>query len=56
MIRDHSDHGTSNELMNPCPEWIHHLMQQDSSDLGQLILIQIIPVECTPSVIYEKMK
>ena len=31
-------------------------MQQDSSDLGSLILIQIIPVERTPSVIHEKMK
>ena len=56
MIRDHSDHGTSNELMNPCPEWIQNLMQHDSSDLGSLILIQIIPVERIPSVIYEEMK
>ena len=23
MIRDHLDHGRSNELTNPCPEWIH---------------------------------
>ena len=21
--QDHSDHGRSSELMNPCPEWIH---------------------------------
>ena len=26
MIRDHSDHGRSNEPMNPCPEWIHQLI------------------------------
>ena len=26
MIRDHSDHGRSNELMNPCPEWIHRFI------------------------------
>ena len=23
MIRDYSDHGRSNEPMNPCSEWIH---------------------------------
>ena len=23
MIRDHLDHGRSNELTNPCPEWIN---------------------------------
>ena len=23
MIRDHSDYGRSNELVNPCPEWTH---------------------------------
>ena len=23
VIRDHLDHGRSNETMNPCPEWIH---------------------------------
>ena len=23
VIRDQSDHGRSNEPMNPCPEWIH---------------------------------
>ena len=23
MIRDHSDRGRSNQLMNPFPEWIH---------------------------------
>ena len=23
MIRDHLEHGRSNELTNPCPEWIN---------------------------------
>ena len=41
MIRDHSDHGRSNEPKNPCPEWINHL--------GSLILIRIIPKERTLS-------
>ena len=41
MIRDHSDHGRSNEPNNPCPEWIHHL--------GSLILIRIISKERTLS-------
>ena len=26
VIRDHSDHGRSNEPMNPCPEWIHRFI------------------------------
>ena len=26
VMRDHSDHGRSNELMNPCPEWIHQFI------------------------------
>ena len=26
VIRDHSDHGRSNERMNPCPEWIHRFI------------------------------
>ena len=26
VIRDQSDHGRSNELMNPCPEWIHRFI------------------------------
>ena len=25
-IRDHLDHGRSNEPMNPCPEWIHRFI------------------------------
>ena len=24
--RDHSDHGRSNELVNPCPAWIHRFI------------------------------
>ena len=24
LIQDHSDHGRSNDPMNPCSEWIHH--------------------------------
>ena len=38
VIRDHSDHGTSNEPMNPCPEWIHRFIWstivQDKSNLN----------------------
>ena len=26
VIRDHSNHGRSNEPMNPCPEWIHRFI------------------------------
>ena len=26
VIRDHSDHGRSNEPMNPCPQWIHRFI------------------------------
>ena len=26
VIRDHLDHGRSNEPMNPCPEWIHQFI------------------------------
>ena len=26
VIRDHLDHGRSNEPMNPCPEWIHRFI------------------------------
>ena len=26
VIRDYSDHGRSNEPMNPCPEWIHQFI------------------------------
>ena len=26
VIRDHLDHGRSNEPMNPCPELIHRLI------------------------------
>ena len=45
MIRDHSDHGRSNEPMNPCPEVDSsvHLIYHDPSDLGSLILIGIVP-------------
>ena len=40
---DHLGHGRSNELMNFCPEWSSvHLIYHDLSDLGSLILIQII--------------
>ena len=39
VIRDHSDHGSSNEPMTPCPEWIHRLIWSTMSDLGSLILI-----------------
>ena len=39
-----------NEPMKPCPEWIHQfiiLIYHDPSDPWSLILIQIIPNECT---------
>ena len=26
VISDHSDHGASKELTNPCPEWIHRFL------------------------------
>ena len=42
VIRDHSDHGKSNEPMNPCPEWIYRfiiLIYHGQSHLGSLILI-----------------
>ena len=29
-IRDHSDHGRSNELINFCPEWSHHCIWSTS--------------------------
>ena len=48
------DHGRSNELMNPCPEWIHRfiiLICHDPSDIGSLILIRIISKERTYSVL-----
>ena len=43
MIRDHSDHGRSNEPMNPCPEWIHRFIWSQ-------ILIRIISKERTLDV------
>ena len=49
MIKDHSDHGgTSKKPLNLCPEWIQRLYDaHDPRDLGSLILIRIIPEECT---------
>ena len=29
MIRDHLDHGRSNEVTNPCPEWIHRTIPKE---------------------------
>ena len=40
MIQDHSDHGTSKEPKDPCPEWTElsvSLMHHDLRDLGSLI-------------------
>ena len=31
VIRDHLDHGGSNEPMNPCPEWIHQFILKNDS-------------------------
>ena len=42
VIQDHSDHGTSKELMNP--------PYHDLSDLRSMTLICIIPKECTHKV------
>ena len=49
MIRDHSDHGRSDEPMNQTldKDLSVHLIYHDPSDLGSLILIRIIPKERT---------
>ena len=36
-IRDHSDHGRSNELINFCPEWSHHCIWSTSLWASSLI-------------------
>ena len=50
LIRDHSDHGRSNELMNPLWTRIHRLIYHDINDLKSLILIRIISKERTLKV------
>ena len=49
VIRHHLDHGRSNEPMNPLWTRIHRFIwvYHDPSNLGSLILIQIIPKERT---------
>ena len=39
VIRDHLDHGRSNEPINPCPQWIHQfILENDSKQSDEIRL------------------